>query len=189
MAYWRRVTLIHDDVIKWKHFPRNWPFVRGIHCLPVNSPQRPVTRSFDVSFICTLNKRLRKQSWGWWFEAPSRPLWRHCNFWPCNWLLTVKRLHAISRTELLPIYYVKKKSKWNLNKNTNNCFQDNVVPITLIFHFTLEFVCLHAVLKQKITENTLWVPTASFPLKPMCASEVNYGFQHIFVWWPKLIKR
>ena len=22
---------IHDDVIKWSHFPRNWPFVRGIH--------------------------------------------------------------------------------------------------------------------------------------------------------------
>ena len=22
---------IHDDVIKWKHFPRYWPFVRGIH--------------------------------------------------------------------------------------------------------------------------------------------------------------
>ena len=21
----------HDDVIKWKHFPRNLPFVRGIH--------------------------------------------------------------------------------------------------------------------------------------------------------------
>ena len=25
---------IHDDVIKWKHFPRNWPFVRGIHRAP-----------------------------------------------------------------------------------------------------------------------------------------------------------
>ena len=24
-------TNLHDDVIKWKHFPRNWPFVRGIH--------------------------------------------------------------------------------------------------------------------------------------------------------------
>ena len=24
-------TLSHDDVIKWKHFPRNGPFVRGIH--------------------------------------------------------------------------------------------------------------------------------------------------------------
>ena len=34
-------------------------------------------RSFDVSF--DLNKRLSKQSWGSWFEMPSRPLWRHCN--------------------------------------------------------------------------------------------------------------
>ena len=41
--------------------------------------QRPVTRSFDFSLICALNKRLNKQSWGWWFEAPSRSLWRHCN--------------------------------------------------------------------------------------------------------------
>ena len=41
--------------------------------------QRPVTRSFDVFFDLRLNKRLRKQSWGWWFETLSRPLWRHCN--------------------------------------------------------------------------------------------------------------
>ena len=26
-----------------------------------------------------LNKRLSKQSWGWWFETPSRPCCRHCN--------------------------------------------------------------------------------------------------------------
>ena len=30
----------HDDVIKWKHCPRYWPFVRGIHLLPVNSPYK-----------------------------------------------------------------------------------------------------------------------------------------------------
>ena len=41
--------------------------------------QRPVTRSFDVFFDLRLNKRLSKQSWGWWFETPSRPLWRQCN--------------------------------------------------------------------------------------------------------------
>ena len=23
--------IVYDDVIKWKHFPRYWPFVRGIH--------------------------------------------------------------------------------------------------------------------------------------------------------------
>ena len=41
---------------------------------------RPVTRSFDVR----LNIRLSKQSWGQWFETPSRPLWRHCNDIDCS---------------------------------------------------------------------------------------------------------
>ena len=36
--------------------------------------QRPVTRSFDISFDLCLNKRLSKQSWGRWFETLSRPL-------------------------------------------------------------------------------------------------------------------
>ena len=26
-----RMYLDHDGVIKWKHFPRFWPFVQGIH--------------------------------------------------------------------------------------------------------------------------------------------------------------
>ena len=43
------------------------------------SAQRPVTRSFDVFFDLRLNKRLSKQSWGWWFETLSCPFWRHCN--------------------------------------------------------------------------------------------------------------
>ena len=32
--------IFHDDVIKWKYFPRYWPFVRGIHRSPVNSPHK-----------------------------------------------------------------------------------------------------------------------------------------------------
>ena len=39
--------------------------------------QRPVTRSFYVFFDLRLNKRLRIQLWGWWFETLSCPLWRH----------------------------------------------------------------------------------------------------------------
>ena len=35
-----KIMGIYDDVIKWKHFPRYWPFVRGIHRLPVNSPHK-----------------------------------------------------------------------------------------------------------------------------------------------------
>ena len=49
--------------------------------------QRPVTQIFDLS----LNQRLSKQSWGWWFEMPSRSLWRHCNDLdqrhPSDWLV------------------------------------------------------------------------------------------------------
>ena len=72
-------TNSHDDVIKWKHFLRYWPFVRGIHRSGEFPAQGPVTRSFDVFFDLSLKKWLSKQSRGWWFETQSRPLWRHCN--------------------------------------------------------------------------------------------------------------
>ena len=41
--------------------------------------ERPVTRSFGVLFELRLNKRLSKQSLGWWFEMPSCSSCRHCN--------------------------------------------------------------------------------------------------------------
>ena len=41
--------------------------------------QRPAARSFDGFFDLRLIKRLSKLSWGWWFEMPSRLLWRHCD--------------------------------------------------------------------------------------------------------------
>ena len=40
------IIICHYDVIKWKHFPRYWPFVRRIH--RSQRSQRPVTRSFDI---------------------------------------------------------------------------------------------------------------------------------------------
>ena len=68
-----------DDVIKWKHFLRNWPFVRGIH----RSRWIQHTKASDAElwwvFYLGLNKRLNKQPWGWCFETQSWSLWRHCN--------------------------------------------------------------------------------------------------------------
>ena len=68
----------------WRHQMETFSALLAI-CVG-NSPfpgeftiQRPVTRSFDVFFDLRLNKRLSKQSWGWWFETPSRPLWHHRN--------------------------------------------------------------------------------------------------------------
>ena len=37
---WEADIIVHDDVIKWKHLARYWPFVRGIHRSPVNSPHK-----------------------------------------------------------------------------------------------------------------------------------------------------
>ena len=80
-VYWRIYALLglneltHDDVNKWKHFPRYWPFVRGIHRSPVNSPHKGRWRGALVfSLICAW-----MDGWGWWLETPSGPLWRQSN--------------------------------------------------------------------------------------------------------------
>ena len=55
-------------------------FVRGTHRSPLNSPHKGQWRgALMLSLICALKKLFSKQSRGWWFETPSRSLWRHCN--------------------------------------------------------------------------------------------------------------
>ena len=44
------IWLFYDDVIKWKHFLHNWPFVRGIH----RSRWIPHTKASDVELWCFL---------------------------------------------------------------------------------------------------------------------------------------
>ena len=71
--------------ISWRHHQMETFSATPALCVG-NSPvagrfpsQRPVMQSCDVSLICVLNKRLSKQSWGWWFKMPPRSLWCHCN--------------------------------------------------------------------------------------------------------------
>ena len=68
---------IQDDVIKWKHFPCYWPFVRGIHRSAVNSPHKGQWRgAFMYSLICAwINRWVNNREAG----DSRRPLWRHCN--------------------------------------------------------------------------------------------------------------
>ena len=70
----------------WRHQMETFSALGLLAICAENSPvpgefpaQGPVTRSFGVFFDLRLNKRLSKQSWGWWFETLSRPLWRHRN--------------------------------------------------------------------------------------------------------------
>ena len=69
---------------RWRHqmetFSALLAICAGNSPVPGELPaQRPVTRSFDVYFDLRPNKRLSKQSWGWWFETLSCTLWRHRN--------------------------------------------------------------------------------------------------------------
>ena len=67
----------HDDVIKWKHFPRYWPFVRGIHLSPVDSIHKGQWRG--VWCFLAPDQRLSKQTRRRWSETPPRSLWHHSN--------------------------------------------------------------------------------------------------------------
>ena len=84
--------------------------VTGLMCGEFAAPvtgefpaHRPVTRSFDVFCDLRLNKRFSKQTWGWWLETPSGPLWRHCNVYcqPTRWIF--KRYKSLINEFLGPI--------------------------------------------------------------------------------------
>ena len=75
---------VHELFSWWRQQVETFPALLAIcernSSVPGEFPaERPVTWNFDVFFELRLNKRLSKQSWGWWFETLSRPLWRHCN--------------------------------------------------------------------------------------------------------------
>ena len=96
---------MHDDIIKWKHFPCYWPPVRGIHQSQVNFPHRGQWRGARIfSLICAwtngwvnnqdwLSEQLRLQ----WFETPSRSLWHHCNGNKKTYLYYTTNNHLVSR--------------------------------------------------------------------------------------------
>ena len=79
-----RIDMSLKSITWWRHQMETFSALLAI-CAG-NSPvagefpaQRPDTRSFDVFFDLRLNKHLSKQSWGWWFQTPTRPLWRNRN--------------------------------------------------------------------------------------------------------------
>ena len=69
-----------DSIVTWScHEMETFSALLAICAENSFHAQRQVTRSLNVSFDLRLNKRLSKQSWGWWFETLPFPLWRHCN--------------------------------------------------------------------------------------------------------------
>ena len=87
LGEWMNIKLIHDDVSKWKHFPRYWPFVRGIHRSLVNSPHKGQWRgALMFSLICAWPN-------GWSNHRDAGDLRRH----PAHCAVTVMCLQHWSR--------------------------------------------------------------------------------------------
>ena len=125
-----RYVYMHDDVIKWKHFPR--------YEFPT---QRPVTRSIDVFFDLRLNKQLSKQSRGWWFETlwkmprarfalTSTTVWMSHTTWPTIWYLGANDLtrHGTKATTV-------NKDRFRILHNSDECL------VGVFFVFFSEYMC------------------------------------------------
>ena len=102
---WYKIWNTHDDFIKWRHFPRYWPFVRGIHRSAVNSPHKGQWREAVMfSFI-----------WAWintWVNNHKAcDLRRHCSHYDVTLmnskLINVTRsgdksIHMTTRPYVIP---------------------------------------------------------------------------------------
>ena len=102
MPKWADLKGYHDDVIKWKHFPHNWPFVQGIHRSLVNSLHKGQWRGALIfSLICaSIN--------GWVNNGDTGNLRYHCTHYdviviishPCNSIM------AFPKTSFILLYTI-----------------------------------------------------------------------------------
>ena len=92
----------HDDVIKWKHFPRYWPFVRGIHRFPVNSPHKGQWRGALMIFLICV--------WiNGWASIYRRLTWLYPKF--CN----VTRTREVHWAVLVCAFFFYQQTYWKEN--------------------------------------------------------------------------
>ena len=119
-----KVIFLHDDVIKWKHFPCYWPFVWGIHRSPVNSR----TKASDAELWCFLWS-VPEPTVEQTMETPV--IWDTITLimaslqciHPCGWALVHLLLVLCSSNIIWLIFsQIQNKIKWRLQIKKNSNF-------------------------------------------------------------------
>ena len=141
------VNMRHDDVIKWKHFPRYWPFVRGIHRSSVNSAHKGQWRgALMFSMICA---RIN----GWVNNRKAGDLRRHRAHYDVIVMVLNLWIQWIFVIPTLSLFYSEtpnnsKISKYGVFLNTSgNLFVTNALNIltysttSYILYFTVCYIC------------------------------------------------
>ena len=156
----------HDDVIKWKHFPRYWPFVRGIHRSPGTSPHKcQWSGALMFSLICAwINGWVNNR------EAGDLRIHRaHYNaivmfaliwIWSFNWYHQVLlcKIHEksifhnhiknlwVENTNMLTIYFSQKADPLNIAE---------YIPTATMWTIVVEIIILADLfIKARLTELT-----------------------------------
>ena len=129
-------TTKHDDVIKWKYFQRYWPFVRGIHRSPVNSPHKGhLCGAFIFSLIC---------AWinGWVNNRETGNLRRH----HAHYDVTVMTQGAPC-TNMAYIHYIKCGIKLLIHSQTSTVAPFGNLYVILAHTFLGMWLLMHAGIK------------------------------------------
>ena len=118
----------HGDFIKWKHFPRYWPFVRGIHRSPVNSQHKGQWRGalmFSLIYTWTngwVNNNeagdLRRHRTHHDLSVMTRPIASLCDRYPGitgqpNLINTSVTLFLVVKAQLVFLIRIILIHKWN----------------------------------------------------------------------------
>ena len=107
----------HDDVIKWKCFLRYWPFVRGIHRSPVNSPHKHHWRGpLMLSLICAWINR-------WVNNREAGDLRHHCAHYDVIVMNDAHVLRRVTRPALGTV--VEWKRQCMMTSSNGNIFRAN----------------------------------------------------------------
>ena len=99
---------LHDDVIKWKHYPRYWPFVRGIHRWPVDCPHKASDAElWCFFFYLRLNKR-------WASNRDAGDLRRHRTQYDVTLMVLLLAWH-------MPIWNIPSYNMMAFSSGGSNC--------------------------------------------------------------------
>ena len=138
----------HDDVIKWKHFPRYWPFVLGIPRSPVNSPHKGQWRgALMFSLIC---------AWinGWVNTREAGDFIRHRAHYDVTVIFLIYSLFNGCNAKSVLCDMIM----WHYNLSRENMVvSDALVPI-----WRQDILNHHVYVHIKSTPEYLWFPMTSF---------------------------
>ena len=142
--------------------------------------QRLVTRSFDVFFDLHPNKRFSKQSYGWWFETPSRSLWRHCNEYHmdtvalrwcgiCRVKVYQKKLES---HQIISQSYYSRLYEWKNNNGVSENISQSIQYVIKIVESkcTLIISYRYVTVKQTISFHI----TTHIPINSRCEADERY---------------